>query len=87
MALSCAQWDSYQKSVVAVEEDRERYIGRFAQVIELYDHSATKTMSLKSKRNMRIVSFRLLEDIQEQEKNIIVEILLFFIVQSLERIE
>ena len=55
------------KSVVAVEEDRERYIGRFAQVIELYDHSTNKTMSLKSKRNMGIASFRLLENIQEQE--------------------
>ena len=51
------------KSVVAVEKDRERYIGRFAQVIELYDHSTNKTMSLKSKRNMGIDSFRLLEDI------------------------
>ena len=55
------------KSVVAVEKDRERYIGRFAQVIELYDHSANKNMSLKSKRNMGIASLRLLEDIQEQE--------------------
>ena len=55
------------KSVLAVEKDRERYIGRFAQVIELYDHSINKTITLKSKRNMGIASIRLLEDIQEQE--------------------
>ena len=55
------------KSIVAVEKDRERYIGRFAQVIELYDHSTNKTMSLRSTRSMGVASFRLLEDIQEQE--------------------
>ena len=55
------------KSVVAVEKDRERDIGRFAKVKMLYDHSTNKTMSLKSKRNLGITSFRLLEDIQEQE--------------------
>ena len=68
------------KSIVAVEKDRERYIERFGQVIELYDHSTNKTMSLKSRRNMEIASIRLLEDIQEQKINIIVEILFFFIV-------
>ena len=55
------------KSVLAVEKDWERYIGRFAEVIELYDHSINKTITLKSKRNMGIASIRLLEDIQEQE--------------------
>ena len=55
------------RSIVAVEKDKARLIGRFAQVIELYYHSTNATISLKSKRNMGIASFRLLEDIQEQE--------------------
>jgi hypothetical protein len=55
------------RSIVAVEKDKARYIGRFEQVIELYDHLTDKTMSLKSKRNMGVTSFRLLEDIQEQD--------------------
>ena len=55
------------RSILAVEKDKARYIGRFAQVIELYDHLTNKTMTLKSKRNMGIASFWLLEDIQMQE--------------------
>ena len=53
------------KSIVVVEKDKARHIGRFAQVIELYNHSTNNTMLLKSKRNMGFASFRLLEDIQE----------------------
>jgi hypothetical protein len=55
------------RSIVVVEKDEARYIGRFTLVIELYDHSTNKTMSLKITKNMGIASFRLLEDIQEQE--------------------
>ena len=43
---------------------------RFVQVINLNDHSANKNMSLKSKRNMGMTSFRLLEDIQEEGRKI-----------------
>ena len=55
------------ESIVAVGKDKARYIGRFAQMIRLYDHLTNKTMSLKRKKNMGIASFRHLEDIQEQE--------------------
>jgi hypothetical protein len=55
------------KSVVVVERDKARFVGSFAQIIELYDESANKTMMLKSKRNMGIASFRLLDEIQDQE--------------------
>jgi hypothetical protein len=55
------------KSVVVVERDKARFVGRFAQIIELYDESANKTMMLKSKRNMGIASFQLLDEIQDQE--------------------
>ena len=49
-----------------VERDKTRFVGRFAQIIELYDESANKTMMLKSKRNMGINSVRLLDEIQDQ---------------------
>ena len=39
MAPSCAQWNSYQNEIVAVEKDKEIYIGRFVYVIKLHDHS------------------------------------------------
>jgi hypothetical protein len=55
------------KSIVVVERDKARFVGRFAQIIELYDESANKTMMLKSKRNMGIASFWLLDEIQDQE--------------------
>jgi hypothetical protein len=35
------------RSIVSVDKDKVRYIGRIAQVIELYNHSTNKTMSLK----------------------------------------
>ena len=50
-----------------VEKDKARFVGHFAQIIELYDESANKTMMLKSKRNMGIASFWLLDEIQDQE--------------------
>ena len=55
------------KSIVVVERDKARFIGCFAQIIEVYDESANKTMILKSKRNIGIASFQLLDDIQDQE--------------------
>ena len=53
------------KSIVVVERDKARFAGRFAQIIELYDESTNKTMMLKSKRNMGIASFQLLDEIQD----------------------
>ena len=45
---------------------KERCVGSFAQVIEPYDLSTNATMAGKSKRNMGIASFRLLDGIQDQ---------------------
>ena len=50
-----------------VERDKARFVEYFAQIIDLYDESANKTMMLKSKRNMGIASFWLLDEIQDQE--------------------
>ena len=55
------------KSIVVVEKDKDRFVGCFAQIIELYDEFANKTMMLKSKRNLGIASFQLLDEIQGQE--------------------
>ena len=55
------------KSIVVVERDKARFVGHFAEIIELYDESANKTMMLKSKKNMGIASFWLLDAIQDQE--------------------
>jgi hypothetical protein len=55
------------KSIVVVIGDKARFVGCFAQIIELFDKSANKTMMLKSKRNMGIASFQLLDEIQDQE--------------------
>jgi hypothetical protein len=54
-------------SIVVVERDKARFVGHFAQIIKLYDESANKTMMMKSKRNMGIASFWLLDEIQDQE--------------------
>ena len=54
------------KSIVVVERDKTRFVGHFAQIIELYNESTNKTMMLKSKRNMGIASFWLLGKIQDQ---------------------
>ena len=37
-------------SIVVDEKDEARYIARFAQVIELYDHLTNTTMSLKKEQ-------------------------------------
>ena len=55
------------KSIVVVERDKARFVGCFAKIIELYDESANITMILKSKKNMGIASFQLLDEIQDQE--------------------
>ena len=54
------------KSIVVVEKYRTRFVGHFAQVIELYSDSANMTMMLKSKMNMGIPSYWLLDEIQDQ---------------------
>ena len=54
-------------SIIVVERDKARFVEYFAQIIDLYDESANKTMMLKSKRNMGIASFWLLDEIQDQE--------------------
>ena len=61
------------RSIFAVEKDKERWIGRFAQVIELVDHLANKT-----KRSMGKNSLSLLEDMQDQEYIINLETLSLF---------
>jgi hypothetical protein len=53
------------KSIVVVERDTFRFLRCFAQIIELCDESANKTMMLKSKRNMGIASFQILDEIQD----------------------
>jgi hypothetical protein len=45
------------KSIVVVEKDKARFVGHFAQIIELYAESPNKTMMLKCKRNVGIASF------------------------------
>ena len=47
-----------------VEQDKARWAGRFAQIIELFDESANMMVMLKSMRNMGIASIRLLDEIQ-----------------------
>ena len=50
-----------------VKSGKDRFVGKFAQIIELYEHSDNTTMRRKSNRNKGVASFRLLKDIQEQE--------------------
>ena len=45
----------------------EKFAGKFSQIIEFYDLSENSMMRRKSNRNRGIPSFRLLNDIQEQE--------------------
>ena len=45
----------------------ENFVGKFAQIIELYDLSDNSMMRRKSNRNEGMASFRLFGDIQEQE--------------------
>ena len=50
-----------------VASGKEKFIGEFAQIIEVHEFSDNETKRRKSHRNMGIASFRLLHDIQEQE--------------------
>lgn len=49
-----------------VKSRKHKFVGKFAQIIELYDESENETMRRKSYRNKGIASFRMLGDIQEQ---------------------
>ena len=53
------------RNIVVTRKDK--FIGQFAQIIELYEYSDNETMRRKSHRNKGVTSFRLLQDIQEQE--------------------
>ena len=55
------------RNLASVEFTKNKYDGKFAQVIELYDLSESEILCKKSHRNVGIASFRLLTDIQEQE--------------------
>ena len=55
------------REVAALPSQRSKYIDKFAQVLELYDDNENSMMRKKSKRNARMASFRLMEDIQVQE--------------------
>ena len=50
-----------------VKSGKDRFVGQFAQIIELYEHSDNTTMRRKSNRNKVVASLRLLKYIQEQE--------------------
>jgi len=48
-----------------VRTSKDKYIGKFAQIIELYDYSDMEAKRRKSHRNLDIASFRLLENIPD----------------------
>jgi hypothetical protein len=50
-----------------VKSDKDKYVGKFAQIIELYENSENEVKRRKSHRNRGAASFRLLDDIQQQE--------------------
>ena len=50
-----------------IKSAKEKFVGQFAQIIELYEYSDNEVMRRKSHRNKGVASFRLLNDIQEQE--------------------
>jgi hypothetical protein len=54
------------KSIVVVESGKARFVGCFTHIMELHDESANMTIMLKSKMNMGIASFQLLDEIQDQ---------------------
>jgi hypothetical protein len=53
----CSTMGFLCKSIVEVERDKARFVGSFAQIIELFDEFTNMTMMLRSKRNMGIASF------------------------------
>jgi hypothetical protein len=50
-----------------VKSGKDKFIGKFAQIIELYEDSESEVKRRKSHRNKGVASFRLLEDIPQQE--------------------
>ena len=46
-----------------VVSNKERYIGKFAQIVELCEESDNKTKRLKNRRNLGIAAFSLLDNI------------------------
>ena len=50
-----------------VKSGKEKLIGKFAQIIELYEVSESEVKRRKINRNKGVASFRLLDDILQQE--------------------
>ena len=50
-----------------VKSGKEKFIGKFAQIIELYEDSESKVKRQKSHRNKGVALFCLLDDIPQQE--------------------
>ena len=67
MEQSVAQWVFCSSPLLWLRETKKIFVGNFAQIKELHDESANMTVMLKSKRNMGIDSFRLFDEIQDQE--------------------
>ena len=55
------------ESIAALKKTSDKFVNKFAQVIELYDSSENAAKRAKSHNNLGVCSFRLLEDIQIQE--------------------
>ena len=55
------------KNIAALKKTSDKFVNKFAQVIELYDSSENAAKRAKSHNNLGVCSFRLLEDIQIQE--------------------
>lgn len=50
-----------------VASSKNKFLDKFAQVIELYEYSENRTKRRKSHKNLGIASFRLLDDIPTLE--------------------
>ena len=50
-----------------VKSRKDKFIGKFAQIIELYKYSESAVKHQKSHRNKGVASFCLLDDIPQQE--------------------
>ena len=65
MEQSVAQWVFCSSPLLWLRETKKIFVGNFAQIKELHDESANMTVMLKSKRNMGIASFWLIDEIQD----------------------
>jgi hypothetical protein len=54
-----------------VKSGKDKFIGKFAQIIELHEYSESEVKRRKSHRNKAIASFHLLEDILQQDKTLV----------------